>query len=185
MYKNKFESILQKDEEIKWASRSNALTSCLKSLIPTILFEAFISFAITMFVSTIFFRDKMMDGPYLKPFLYILPVMVLITMLMTFMGSLNTYFAITNKRIIKRSGVLKNTYIHYSLKNVGNIEAIGSIFGKNSVSLRIIIKEFHNDSNALPSGLLVNSLYNGYEGYKILSEIVEGNNESVRVKIEK
>ena len=58
---------------------------------------------------------------------------------------------------------------------------------KNSATLLITTKDFHTDSNGnnITHQLAINSLYNAYEAYNILTEMVEGNNESLRVKVEK
>jgi len=102
----------------------------------------------------------------------------------------NTFFAITNKRIIKRSGAFNNKFIHYSLKNIGNVEVIGSVFDSKgsdgSAKLIITTKDFHTntDGNRTPKYLVINSLNKAYKAYSLLSEKTEGNNEVFRIKTE-
>lgn len=56
-----------------------------------------------------------------------------------------------------------------------------------SADLLITVKDFHTntDGNTTPMELIIESLNNAYEAYKIINELTEGNNESLRVKIEK
>jgi len=106
-------------------------------------------------------------------------------------GAKNTFFCITNKRIIKRSGTFTNDFVHYTLKNIGTIRVDGSIFDSKdnnpSASLVITVKDYHtnNDGNTSPDMLIVESLNDAYKAYKTLSELTEGNNESLRIKLEK
>ena len=118
-----------------------------------------------------------------------------IGIVLNFIGTIlvanNMFLAITNKRIIKRSGAFNNKFIHYSLKNIGTCEVVGSIFDKKgkdgSANLIVTVKDFHTntDGNAFPVTLNVDCLNNAYNAYNILSEQVDGNNESLRVKLEK
>lgn len=188
MYKEKFDMVLQKDEEIKWCNKSNVFASVLRGIIPAILIGAFFSLWITLFLGGFLFRDKFSDGPYLVPILYILPIIIICYIVYSLLKAKNTYFAITDKRIIKRTGAFNNNFVHYTLKNVGTVQVVGSIVdSNNSANLLITTKDFHTDSkgNTSASGLKITSLYNAYEAYNMLSELVEGNNESLRVKLEK
>ena len=186
--KEKFNIVLQNDEQIKWCNKTNALANILKNILPTILIGGFISLWATLFFGMLLFRDKWDNGPYLTPITYILPIIIILSILINFLNSKNTYFAITNKRIIKRSGIFNKNFIHYSLKNIGTIQVTGNIFdSKNSATLLITTKDFHTDTNVhnIANKLIINSLCDAYEAYNILSELTEGNNESFRVKIEK
>lgn len=188
--KEKFEMVLQKDEEIKWCNKVNVFSNMLKGLIPTILLGGFISFWATLFFGIILFSNKWEaeNGPYLVPILYLLPIIIILYIIYSFLNSKNTFFAITNKRIIKRTGAFNNTFVHYTLKNVGTVQVVGSIVdNNNSATLLVTTKDFHTDSEGknMANKLKITSLYNAYEAYNILSEMVEGNNESFRVKIEK
>ena len=188
--KEKFEMLLDKDEEIKWSNNVNVKAYILKGLIPTILLGGFFSLWATLFFGSFIFREKMMEnnGPYLVPILFILPIIIIGYLIISYLNARNTYFAITNKRIIKRSGAFNNSFIHYTLKNVGTIQVSGSVVdSNNSATLLITTKDFHNDSkgNVSATRLKISSLYNAYEAYKVLNELTEGNNESLRVKIEK
>ena len=51
MYKEVFQTVMQKDEEIKWCNKSNAVTSMLKGIFPVIAIGAFLSFFISGFIS--------------------------------------------------------------------------------------------------------------------------------------
>ena len=187
MYKDKFQMVLSKDEEIKWCNKSNATACTLKVLIPTILLGIFFSFFIAMFLGGILNLHSS-DGPNFTMAFYILPVIIISSVLYTFLNAKNTYFCITNKRIIRRSGAFNNDFIHYTLKNIGTVEVNGSIADSNgSANLLITTKDFHTDNkgNTHANRFKISSLYNAYEAYNVLSELAEGNNESLRVKIEK
>ena len=88
-------------------------------------------------------------------------------------------------------GAFSDDFKHYSLKNIGNVQVDGSIFdskGNNpSANLLITVKDFHTntDGNTRPMVLNIESLNNAYEAYKLINELTDGNNENLRVKIEK
>ena len=96
----------------------------------------------------------------------------------------NTFCCITNKRVIKRSGAFNNDFKHYYLKNIGNVRVDGGIFdskGDNpSANLVITVKDYHTntDGNANPTYLVIESLDNVYDAYKMINKLIEGNNES-------
>ena len=187
--KEKFEMILDKDEEVKWSNGVNVKAAVLKGLVIAIPFSAFLSLWGTLFFGSFIFSDKFMEGngPYLVPFLYVFPIFVIAYVVVSYLNAKNTYFAITNKRIIKRSGAFKNSFIHYTLKNVGTIQVVGSVVdSENSATLNIVTKDFHTDSQGHASGaaLKIGSLCGAYDAYKMLNELTEGNNENLRVTIE-
>ena len=103
----------------------------------------------------------------------------------------NTFFCITNKRIIKRDGAFSNNFVHYSLKNIGTVEIDGSIFDSKednpSARLNITVKDYHTntDGNSTPKKLSIDCLDHAYEAYKMLNNLTAGNNENLRIKIEK
>lgn len=113
---------------------------------------------------------------------------IFISIKLSSMNANNTYLCITNKRIIKRSGVFSCKYVHYSLRNVGTVSVSESFFdtkGKNaSASLIVDVKFFHNNVNGF-CRLVVHSLKNAYNAYNLLVDQTEGNNEVLRVKTEK
>ncbi len=188
MYSEKFAMVLQDDEEIKWSNKINVFANVLKGMLPTILIGGFFSFWAALFFGGIFLNAENFDGPNLFPVVYILPTIVVLYIIYSSLNARNTYFAITNKRIIKRSGAFRNSFIHYTLKNVGTVQVVGSIVdSKNSATLLVTTKDFHTDAkgNTAASRLKVSSLYDAYEAYNTLSELAEGNNENLRVKIEK
>ena len=84
----------------------------------------------------------------------------------------NTYFCITDQRIIRRSGVFNNDYISYSLKNVGTVSINASIFDNKenksgSASLKIVTTHFYasqsqNGSTTVPQGLKAVCLNKAY-----------------------
>jgi len=190
VYKEMFQMVLQKGEEIKWCNRANAKASMLKGLVPAIALGAFFSIWICGFLTPIinFGNRNFTPTNMFAPALFIFPIIIACYIIYAILNAKNTYFCITNKRIIKRSGAFNNNFIHYTLKNVGTIQVVGGIVDSNgSATLLITTKDFHTDNkgNANANRLRINSLYDAYEAYNILSELVDGNNETLRVKLEK
>lgn len=195
--KEKFEMLLDKDEEIKWINGINISAYVKKNFFKTFLLGLLPPFAILM-----------LGIPYgwlllLLSLLKVIPMWIgiahfifsvvacLVYIVVLNMEAKNTYCCITDKRVIKRSGAFNNKFVHYSLKNIGTVRLDGGIFdnkGNNpSASLFITVKDYHTntDGNIKPMVLSVDSLNNAYEAYKILSDLTDGNNENLRVKIEK
>lgn len=195
--KEKFEMLLDKNEELKWCNGINISAHVKKNLLKTFLFGLFPPVAVLM-----------LGAPYswvllLLSLLKVIPmwigiahflfstVLVLFYIIILKKSAKNTFCCITNKRIIKRSGAFSNNFENYSLKNVGNVQVDGSIFdskGNNpSANLLITVKDFHTntDGNTRPTILVIESLNSAYEAYKIINELTDGNNESLRIKIEK
>ncbi len=194
MYKDKFEMILQKNEEIKWSGNVNIVASVIKSL-----FAALLAIGIPILLSSIpvglLSGDKkgVYDFPALISnagiyYLLILSIILISTSIVSILGSANTFLCITDKRIIKRYGAFNNKFIHYSLKNVGTINVTGGFFDNRgamaSANLSVAIKDFASNENS-SAALKVVSLRGAYDAYKLLSSLVEGNNEVLRVKTEK
>lgn len=195
--KEKFEMILDKDEVIKWSNGVNISAYVKKNFFKTFLFGLFPPVAFLMLGTPYGWLLLLLSLLKLIPMWigvthFIFSVMVcLVYIVILNMEAKNTFCCITNKRIIKRSGAFNNKFVHYSLKNVGTVKVDGSIFdskGDNpSAKLTVTVKDFHtnSDGNSSPMFLSVNSLNNAYEAYKILNDLTEGNNENLRVKIEK
>lgn len=191
MRKDMFEQVLQKEENILWAEGVNAKAFIKSETLTGIGFSAFISCFPAQLITIAFAAAT--DGN--KSILAVWPIVwaisfiigTIISYVIAKRNSKNTFFAITDKRIIKRSGVFRNQYIHYSLRNIGTVQVSGGIFDNNeSASLIITVKDFHinTDGNSHPLRLGVKSLNKAYEAYNILSEKTEGNNEVLRVKAE-
>lgn len=191
----KFEMVLDKNEEIKWCNGINVSAYVKKNLLKTFLFGLFPPFAVLM-----------LGIPYswvflLLSILKVIPMLIgvlhfcfSIIMCIVYVNILtrkakNTFCCITNKRVIKRSGAFNNDFKHYSLKNIGNVQVNGGIFDSNgdnpSANLIITVKDFHTDEQGNRTLLNIESLNNVYDAYKLLNELTEGNNENFRVKVEK
>ena len=198
MKKDKFINILQKDEEVLWAEGVNKFPFILKNIFKTSFGFAFAGIFLAQFITIALVIIDVGHGEDMS-FLIAWPITVLCMFLLgiilgiifSILEANNTYFAITDKRIIYRSGVFNQKYTHYSLKNIGTITVEGGLLdskGENgSATLIVTIKDFHTntDGNSFPMRLVVRSLNRGYKAYSLLSEKTEGNNESFRVKLEK
>lgn len=201
-----FKNILQKDEEIVWEEGVNRKAFFFKNyliyLVGFLIVAIFCSFFFTEIVhnkvewNTFFDKNaNIPDKSYYftqisrtAAIIYIVLASIIITI--GTLESKNTFFAITNKRIIKRTGIFNYKFRHYSLKNVGNVSVSGSIFDSKgddgSATLVVFTKDFHNDTEGLtyPGTCIITSLNKGYKAYSILSEMVHGNNEVIRIKTE-
>ncbi len=186
--KEKFENILQSEEEIIFVEGVNKIAFFLKNIFAIPVITLILFSGIYLAVDT---QIGTKGTNLFNTLIIIFCIISFLTIITSILISRNLYFAITNKRIIMRSGAFNNKFIHYSLKNVGTIEVSGGILdskGTNgSATLIISIKDFHlnTDGNAYPKQLRVSSLKKGYKAYSILSKEVDGNNESLRVKVEK
>lgn len=196
MFKDKFELILDEDEEVKWCNNINTSAYVKKNFLKIFLLGLFppvailflgVPYSLVILVLSILNKIELWIG--IAHFIFsIIVCLLFITYLKK--NANNTYCCITNKRIIKRNGAFNNKFIHYSLKNIGNVVASGSFFdskGKEgSATLVVSVKEFHSnsDGNSSPLKLVVESLNNGYDAYKYLSKEVEGYNDVIRVKHE-
>lgn len=197
MNRDKFELILDKDEEIKWCEGVNAKAYVKKTIFKMFLFGLFPPFALLMLgipytlVFLVLSLLKIIPMPIGIIHFIFSVIAVLAYVKYLDMNAKNTYLCITDKRVIKRSGAFNNKFIHYSLKNVGTIEVIGELFDNKdqnpSANLMVSVKDFHlnTDGNSVQHKLDIVSLNNAYEAYKVLSELTEGNNEVIRVKNEK
>lgn len=191
-----FEMLLDKDEEIKWSNGTNVSAYVKKNFLKTFLLGLFPPIAVFMlgipYSWLILILSLTQEIPIWIGILHFLFSIVMCGIYITILNksAKNTFFCITNKRIIVRSGVFRNDFKHFSLKNIGNVQVNGSIFdskGNNpSANLNIICKNFHTNTSSNSSVILrIDSLNNAYEAYKLISKVIEGNNESLRVKIEK
>ncbi|MBQ5810330.1 MAG: hypothetical protein IIW23_01985 [Clostridia bacterium] len=111
----------------------------------------------------------------------------LINLIRVVLQSNNTFFAITDKRVIKLEGAFGNRFSHYSLKNVGNVFVQGGAFdakgADGSADIIVAAADFHTDPNGnrVRAKMVVRSLNRAYDAYKLLSEMTEGNNEALRI----
>lgn len=195
--REEFEMLLDKNEEIKWCDGINISAYVKRSFFKTFLFGLFPPIAVLMLgvpygwlflLLSVFHVIPMWIGVAHVSFSI---VVCLVYIMILYKGAKNTFFCITNKRVIKRSGAFSNDFKQYSLKNIGNVQVDGSIFDRKgdnpSASLLITVKDYHTntDGNTNPMVLSIESLNHAYEAYKVIHELTEGYNESFRIKIEK
>ena len=189
MFKNKFNLILNKDEEILWCNNVNVHAATQKDILPFCIILIPILIAPPILVSFIMTQKNTLY--FLKYFCIFHVIFWLLFLLISFFvirkKEKNTYFCITNERIIKRTGAFNNTFVHYSLQNVGTVNVVGGLFdGQDenpSANLIISVKDFHTNVTTT-RGLVIVSLNNAYEAYRTLNELTKGNNEVLRIKTE-
>ena len=196
MFNEKFKFILQEEEKIQWSGNVNVGANIMKGLIPFVALVAPLGAFFGVFGGGIWYSvnyGKVQINVVNDVLAILIPVWIILLaayFIVNFLNSKNTFFCITDKRIIKRSGAFGNKFIHYSLKNVGTVSVSGSMFDSKgeggSANLSVAIKDFYTNTNtASMNNLKVRSLRGAYEAYKMLSKTVEGNNEFLRIKNEK
>lgn len=187
-----FENVLQSDENIIWSDGINSLSYYFTHL----LYFAFSFSIVGSFIcfGCTYFYSELKAIPYtfnlfLKVFLISLIVCIILYTIYALLKSKNTFFAITDKRIIIKRGIIAKKYDHYSLNNIGNCSVAGSIFDKKgkdgSATLKIMVKDFYTNTQneSYSSTILVENLNNAYHAYNKLSEKTTSN-DSFRVKID-
>jgi hypothetical protein len=194
--KEKFEMLLDYDEEIIWSDGTNVSAYVKKNFFKTLLFGLFPPVAIIMLGVPYSWLILLMSLCEAVPiwvgiahFCFSI-VACIVYIIVLYKNAKNTFLCVTNKRVIKRSGAFASDFKHYSLKNIGNVNINGSIFdskGNNpSANIVITVKNFHTDTNGNSNltTLVISSINNAYEAYKVINKLTEGNNESFRVKVE-
>lgn len=197
MIEEKFKPILDEEEKIKWCNDINYDANTKKVFLKYLLWGLFPPFAMLMlgvpYSIVILILSLLKIIPvWIGPAHFIFSVIAcLVFIKLLDKNGKNTFFCITNKRIIKRTGAFNNKFVSYSLKNIGTIEVSGGLFDRKdnnpSANLIIRVKDFHHNSEgtAIQQTLNVNSLNDAYEAYKLLNNMTEGNNEVLRIKNEK
>ena len=183
----KFKNVLQENEQILWVGNVNKKAYVLKNALSASGFSLFASIFLM-------FPAFAMQVYELLIVAIGVPVLVfLISLFFLIRNAKNTYFCITDQRIIKRSGVFNNDYISYSLKNVSTVSINASIFDSKenkggSASLKIVTTHFYasqsqNGSTTVPQDLTIVSLNQAYEASRVLNKLVKGNNENLRIEM--
>ena len=199
MKREMFQNVLSEDEELLFAEGVNKRGFVAKKIGIYIFVSAGFAFFISVFSTVMmmfanFGNFDFQFNPFGNMFsIWIISFVIgiVIFLISSILEANNTYFAITNKRIIKRGGTFNISFIHYSLKNIGTVNVSGGIVDSRgedaSASLIVTVKDFHTnmDGNTSPMQIAVESLNSAYKAYNLLSSKVEGNNESLRVQIEK
>lgn len=181
-----FKNVLQDNEKILFEAGVNKKAYLLKTNLSVLIWIILAPIVFT-FVINNFAVNTLGSNTVTTTLSTIFLLFFIFPFILAFFGSIldakNTYFAITDTRIIKRTGAFNIRYIHYSLKNIGNVSINESVYdskGENgSATLTIIAKDFQSDVESL---ITITSLNKGYTAYKILTEKIKGNNEVFRIK---
>ncbi|MDD6467408.1 MAG: PH domain-containing protein [Erysipelotrichaceae bacterium] len=194
MGKELFEQVLYHDEDVIWCGGINKSAFVMRSFFKTFLFGLFPPVAILMLGTPYGWLVLILSLFKIIPlwigiaFFSFSVIAWLIFILCIYRAAKNTYFCITDKRVLKRSGAFNNKYEHYSLKNVGTITVSGGFFDRKknmpSATLTVLVKDFYADSRQITQFISVDNLNDAYEASKILSSMVEGNQDNLKIKIE-
>lgn len=187
---DKFNSVVREDEKVLWVGavnkpafvKSNLRFLFLLGLIPHV---AIITLGLTFPYNFVLLILGIFD--FIPIFIGALHTVIsLIAWLICFIYikklSNNTYFCITNKQIIKRTGTYANDYKRYPLNNIGAIELDANVYDSKeypeSATLKIKIKNF--TAGSAEKTLDINNLLDAHGAYKILSKYSD--DEAVKVK---
>ena len=196
MKEDMFKVILDDDEKVLWCEGVNKdayIKKCATKLFLIGLFPPFallmlgVPYTLLFLVLSLFNVIPLLAG--IIHFIFSICVVCAYLKCLN-MEADNTGICITDKRLIKRSGIFNSKFIHYSLRNIGTVEVAGGLFDRKdsnpSADLIVSVKDFHmnSDGESHHTKLSVISLNNAYDCYKKLSDLTEGNNETIRIKHE-
>ncbi len=184
----RFAMVLKDDEQVCWCGAANVAAHILRA-VRTALIILIMPTIMTMF-PVIFLVGNGSVGRALArcwPYYAVAYGAVILAVIIgALLNAENTAFCITDQRAISRGGAFGNHLVHYSLKNVGTVQVRGTIFDSRgahpSGDLIVSVKDFHNDVDAQPQKLVVRSLSDVYDAYNVLTQLCEGNNETLRVE---
>ena len=118
MKKEKFEQVLQKDEEVLWAEGVNKGAYFLKNGLTGIIAVGIVAIFISFMYVAISSQTNSNVFFTLDSIFKLFGILFGIGMILSFIGialvANNIFLAITNKRIIKRSGAFNNKFIPVS-----------------------------------------------------------------------
>lgn len=169
MYDDKFTSILEVDEKIIWTSNVNVFNYIIRG---------FLSIFICIFwtLLLIFFLNK--------TFFACLLIMLICIVVLLNKNAHNTYFSITNKRIIKRYGIFKPNFVGYPILNIKSIKVTEKkiLFKKEKTTNFTFFIPFDYDNGvSLNYSLEIKALNNAYEALEILTKLTK-KNKGIKIK---
>ena len=172
--KNKFELILDKDEEIKEVFKPNKLKLYFRSLLWSTLSLLFFC---GMAILSILFPE---GDEIIEPLWVILPVGIFvlfeaINVLFIALYYKNVFYAYTNKRVIIRTGIFGVDFKSLDMSMIGAIDVyvslLDKILRKNTGSIR-----FGSTSSPMSgqgSVFMFANITNPYEAYKIIKSFID------------
>lgn len=193
MLEHNFTSILMQDEEVKFVQgvdkRAYTIKKTISNILVVLIADIFISQFVTVF-GNMFTMGDMGFIAWPITFGIVLLLGMPVAFLFASLSANNTFFCITDKRIILKYGVFNFKFIDYSIRNIGTTSVQGSVFDTQgehaSANLVIVTKNFHNDTNSKEAHTAVKviSLVDAYYAYKLLNEMTQGHDEVYRIKME-
>lgn len=188
--KKQLKEILDKNEKVIWDSGINLKVNLKKMLFFITLFSLLVTFVIFIIIFQIF------KAPNYNNSTLVLIVVTLIVLITTMFISYklvgkrikNTHFFITNKKIIKRTGLFKDKYVFYNIKYVNSIVINQNLFdvkssenGIGSLFIKIKNTNLSLDDKAKPFlNMRLYSLEKVHEAYKILFDLIKVYNKKFK-----
>lgn len=141
---NKFNNVIDRNEELLWFNNSNPLAVIFNNIIYVILIIITIGSLICLIIGSMMHVNDAIKIDYLeflKPMKYLLPLVLLFYIIVTYINTINSYLLITNKRIIKSSGIFNKTITSFNLKDLKSLNYDTSFMdSKNSGNLYLDFK---------------------------------------------
>jgi uncharacterized membrane protein YdbT with pleckstrin-like domain len=189
------QNILETNEEVKWEGKQDAKSSVVKSLAGIILIVAVGAFLYflshnTAGTCTVNGVIKPMSecNRFAKIGTYIMFIIAIMTPIFAYWRYKVTYYAITNKRVLIKSGFvgadINSIYydrVHSIMVNVG---VVGKIFGTGSVLIDTGKTIVTNNNKGGGSSTQVeyerfSNIKNPYDVYKIAQEMLNANKSAL------
>lgn len=185
---SKFSMILSSDETIQFCEGVYKPAFLIKRLRTTLLLTLFLGGFFSFFFMgfSAAFNMEMVENPFtwffnfdnkiLKVYLLIVATAFVVSCFTHILASSNTYFCVTNKRFIIRSGGFSTNFVDYELKDIFSVEVTSGMFdlqGENaSGNINITLRQYESDSEGklLNKSVGVSSIMNAYKAYKIMDE---------------
>ena len=146
------DKVLDKNEKVFWEGAPQGKPYVLSNSIILSFFLAFIVVPLLLILPLVIFPD-LLDETQGQLFFIILIFALdwCLGILFAYLSLKNTYFAITNKRVIIQKGIIGRDFQYIDFDQIKNAEVnVGlwdKLFGKNSGSILISSAGYHNLSN--------------------------------------
>ena len=171
----KFQAVLDNGEDIVLSYTPNKKKVYFGNLF---LMGLMLLFVCGFIALALFIPDEGLEPA--KPIAVLIPIGIfivveLITLLFTKLWLNNTFFAVTNKRILIRTGIIGVDYKSLDLKTIGAtnvyVSVIDKILGGKTGSIRFGSMSSPMNNNAVMYNF--SNIVSPYETYKVIKELIE------------
>ncbi|MDO8499161.1 MAG: PH domain-containing protein [bacterium] len=181
-------NILETNEKVVWQGKINRKVAVMSHFITIIIYLAIVGFLFSLGVIHYTSNDqaKQINGSTIG---MIVLLFMLFTTAMSFLSNMVAEYAITQKRVVLKYGLIgadfKSVYFDQIKNIMVDVGLIGKIFGTGTVNIDIGATETFVTSGKV-GGVRTKPVYdvlkdidNPYEVYKLLQQSLEGRKESL------